>query len=292
MKLLTLFVLQGVLTSGTDVQQSAENAEIAKNITQDEEMNKMRQKLELEAQKPNGSALNQHDRIKKLEEEYSRRVEEIKRKHLAKKAERGGSSGTGGRDRSDEKSASAKKGKDYLPAPENMDLFERTAAEQKGRLYVVGDFDLLDEDTKPEIYEQFTLLIRPRSLECFGVYLEPGYQVEVSMESENSEIVNGNMRSPDGKIIAKLKSIDEMKNWGSMFVSNMPKGHYQICAFNFQGMAHVSRLKIEILVEFDEIAKRRNFERKHEELEHLLAEAGVAPDAVGQVTKERGFDFL
>ena len=83
-----------------------------------------------------------------------------------------------------------------------------------------------------------------------------------------------------------------MKNWGSMFVSNMPKGHYQICAFNFQGMAHVSRLKIEILVEFDEIAKRRNFERKHEELEHLLAEAGVAPDAVGQVTKERGFDFL
>ena len=68
MKLLTLFVLPGVLASGTGVQQSAENVEIAKNITQDEEMNKMRKKLELEAQKPNGSALNQHDRIKKLEE--------------------------------------------------------------------------------------------------------------------------------------------------------------------------------------------------------------------------------
>ena len=106
------------------------------------------------------------------------------------------------------------------------------------------------------------------------------------MESENSEVVNGNMRAPDGKIVAKLKSVDEVKNWGSMFAKNLPKGHYQVCAFNFQGMAHVSRLKIEILVEFDEIARRRHYEQKHSELEHLLAEAGLAPEAAGSVNKE------
>ena len=75
----------------------------------------------------------------------------------------------------------------------------------------------------------------------------PGYQVEVSMESDNIEIVNGNMRSPDGKIIAKLKTTDEKKHFGSMFVSNMPRGHYQVCAFNFQGMAHVSHVGIKKL---------------------------------------------
>ena len=277
---LFFFLFTGLLASGTGAKEATDNAEVAKEVDTDDEMNLMRNMIEQAVQKKgkNGtfhaSEINEHDRIKKLEEEYSRRLGEIKLKQAKKKAQEG-KGGGGGRDRS----------KEYQPASD-MELFERTPKEQRGKTYVVAEFDLLDEDEKPEIYEQFTMLLRPRSLECFGVYLEPGYQAEVSMESRNGEVVNGNMRSPDGKIVAKLKTIDEIKNWGTMFVQNMPRGHYQICAFNFQGMAHVSQLKIEILVEFDEMAKRKHFEQRHEELEHMIAEAGLAPEAAGKVTKE------
>ena len=81
-------------------------------------------------------------------------------------------------------------------------------------------------------------------------------------------------------------TLDTVKSLDFTKAKNLPKGHYQVCAFNFQGMAHVSRLKIEILVEFDEIARRRHYEQKHSELEHLLAEAGLAPEAAGSVNKE------
>ena len=59
------------------------------------------------------------------------------------------------------------------------------------------------------------------------------------MEAENSDVVNGNMRSPDGKVVAKVHTQDGIRNVGTMTVLNMPKGHYQVCAFNFQSMTHV-----------------------------------------------------
>ena len=103
------------------------------------------------------------------------------KKEAVKKAT--GSYEQAGRDRSfevDEQNKApgqkVKDGREYLPVSDDMERYERTDKEKRGRHYIVADFDLLDEDTKPEIFEQFTVEVRPRSLECFGVWLQPGYQ--------------------------------------------------------------------------------------------------------------------
>ena len=56
-------------------------------------------------------------------------------------------------------------------------------------------------------------------------------------------------------------------------------------------MINLEKLKIEVLVEYDEMEKRKHYNTRHEEVEHLLAEAGLAPEAAGQVTKE-DLDFI
>ena len=95
---------------------------------------------------------NEHERIRKLEEEYSRRVEEIKRKKL--ESFNGNEQGKG-----KGQPESSSHIKVNLPASEGRDQLERTEAERNGNTYVVADFDWLDHDTKPEIYEQFTIMM-------------------------------------------------------------------------------------------------------------------------------------
>ena len=101
-----------------------------------------------------------------MEEEYSRRVEEIKRKKLE---------GFNGKEQGKGKGQpeSSSHVKVNLPASEGREQLERTEAERNGNTYVIADFDWLDHDTKPEIYEQFTIMMSKGDLsfDCRNFFL-------------------------------------------------------------------------------------------------------------------------
>ena len=88
-----------------------------------------------------------------MEEEYSRRIEEIKRKKLE------GFNGKEEQGKGKGQPESSSHVKVNLPASEGREQLERTEAERNGNTYVIADFDWLDHDTKPEIYEQFTIMM-------------------------------------------------------------------------------------------------------------------------------------
>ena len=73
------------LGSGTGVNeaQKAENLELEKNPEHEE----LAKKLEKKFGNFSAGQMNEHDRIKKLEEEYSRRVKDIKERQMKQKAQ-------------------------------------------------------------------------------------------------------------------------------------------------------------------------------------------------------------
>ena len=80
-----LLLFAAVLGSGTGVNESQkpENVELQKNP----EHEQLAKKLEKKFGNFSTGQMNEHDRIKKLEEEYSRRVKDIKEKQMRLKAQ-------------------------------------------------------------------------------------------------------------------------------------------------------------------------------------------------------------
>ena len=84
-KMWQFLLFASVLGSGTGVNESqkTENKELEKNP----EHEQLAKKLETKFGNFSTGQMNEHDRIKKLEEEYSRRVKDIKERQMKQKAQ-------------------------------------------------------------------------------------------------------------------------------------------------------------------------------------------------------------
>ena len=108
------------------------------------------------------------------------------------------------------------------------------------------------------MFHEFILELRPRSIECMYIYLQPTYEAEIRFESRGSKrtSVSGNIRSPQGNVVGKITPDDD-PTVGYMKIGGLPAGHYQLCAYNFQGLGHFVQLEVEIYIDHTDEERKR-----------------------------------